>query len=105
MQAHHIPPKPEYSTIPSALRAVYREGGGTLSGGLGSLWRGTSATVTRGALITAGQAGSYDHFKQVAKSRGLMQEGIPLHFTASLFAGSVVYNYMTDVTDGRLPPA
>ena len=72
MQAHHVPPKPEYSTIPSALRAVYREGGGTLSGGLSSLWRGTSATVTRGAVITAGQAGSYDHFKQVAKSWGLM---------------------------------
>ncbi|KAG8748089.1 hypothetical protein FRC10_008822 [Ceratobasidium sp. 414] len=76
MQAQHIPPKPEYSTVPSALRSVYAEGGGTLSGGLRSLWRGTAATVTRGAVITTAQIGSYDHFKQVVKGRGLMSEDV-----------------------------
>ncbi|KAG8700120.1 hypothetical protein FRC09_006163 [Ceratobasidium sp. 395] len=87
MQAQHIPPKPEYSTIVSALTSVYNEGGGTLTGGLRSLWRGTAATVTRGAVITTAQIGSYDHFKQVVKTQKLMQEGVQLHVTASLFAG------------------
>ncbi|KAG8778347.1 hypothetical protein FRC12_025014 [Ceratobasidium sp. 428] len=89
MQAQHIPSKPEYSTIVSALTSVYNEGGGTLTGGLRSLWRGTTATVTRGAVITTAQIGSYDHFKQVVKNRKLMQEGVQLHITASLFAGLV----------------
>ncbi|KAG8779760.1 hypothetical protein FRC12_023858 [Ceratobasidium sp. 428] len=84
-----ITPKPEYSTIVSALTSVYNEGGGTLTGGLRSLWRGTVATVTRGAVITTAQIGSYDHFKQVVKNRKLMQEGVQLHVTASLFAGLV----------------
>ncbi|QRV74878.1 mitochondrial carrier protein [Ceratobasidium sp. AG-Ba] len=89
MQAPHTVPKPEYSTIPSALKAVYAEGGGALVGGLRALWRGTTATVTRGAVITTAQIGSYDHFKQVVKSRGMMKEGVPLHLTSSLFAGLV----------------
>lgn len=87
MQAYHKSPLPQYSTIPSALRSVYDEGGGTFSGGLRSLWRGTSATVSRGAIITVAQIGSYDHFKQLMKSREIMCEGVPLHLTSSLFAG------------------
>ncbi|CAE6427480.1 unnamed protein product [Rhizoctonia solani] len=71
------------------IQCVYNEGGGTLSGGLRSLWRGTAATVTRGAIITVAQIGSYDHIKQVIKNRRLMNEGIPLHLTSSLFAGLV----------------
>ncbi|KAG8696356.1 hypothetical protein FRC08_007217 [Ceratobasidium sp. 394] len=104
MQAQHIPPKPEYSTISSALGSVYAEGGGTLSGGLRSLWRGTAATVTRGAVITTAQIGSYDHFKQVVKSRGLMSEGVLLHFTSSLFAGLVcsIVSNPVDVIKVRL---
>ncbi|KAG9079950.1 hypothetical protein FRC06_007264, partial [Ceratobasidium sp. 370] len=104
MQARHIPPKPEYSTISSALGSVYAEGGGTLSGGLRSLWRGTAATVTRGAVITTAQIGSYDHFKQVVKGRGLMQEGVPLHLTSSLFAGLVcsIVSNPVDVIKVRL---
>ncbi|CAE6514803.1 unnamed protein product [Rhizoctonia solani] len=89
MQAHHNPPVPEYSSILSSLRCVYKEGGGTLFGGLRALWRGTSATVTRGAVITVAQIGSYDHSKQLIKSHRLMNEGIPLHLTSSLFAGLV----------------
>ncbi|KAG8686528.1 hypothetical protein FRC08_012468 [Ceratobasidium sp. 394] len=86
MQAQHIPPKPEYSTISSALGSVYAEGGGTLPGGLRSLWRGTAATVTR------------------VKSRGLMSEGVPLHFTSSLFAGLVcsIVSNPVDVIKVRL---
>ncbi|CUA75874.1 Phosphatidylinositol N-acetylglucosaminyltransferase GPI2 subunit [Schizosaccharomyces pombe 972h-] [Rhizoctonia solani] len=89
MQAHHNPPVPEYASITSSLRCVYNEGGGTLFGGLRALWRGTSATVTRGAIVTVAQIGSYDHFKQVIKSHRLMDEGIPLHLTSSLLAGLV----------------
>ncbi|CAE6529868.1 unnamed protein product [Rhizoctonia solani] len=89
MQAYHNPSVPEYSSILSSLRCVYNEGGGTLSGGLRSLWRGTTATVTRGAVITVAQIGSYDHFKQVFKSHRIMEEGMPLHLTSSLFAGLV----------------
>ncbi|KAH7342039.1 mitochondrial carrier domain-containing protein [Rhizoctonia solani] len=87
MQAYHNPPVPAYSSVLSSLRCVYNEGGGTLSGGLRSLWRGTTATVTRGAIITVAQIGSYDHFKQVFKSHRIMDEGMPLHLTSSLFAG------------------
>ncbi|KAJ1307262.1 hypothetical protein OPQ81_001375 [Rhizoctonia solani] len=67
MQAYHNTPVPEYAGILSSL----------------------SATVTRGAVITVAQIGSYDHFKQVAKGRRLMHEGMPLHLTSSLFAGLV----------------
>ncbi|CAE6413758.1 unnamed protein product [Rhizoctonia solani] len=89
MQAYHDPPVPGYSSILSSLRCVYNEGGGTLFGGLRALWRGTSATVTRGAVITVAQIGSYDHSKQLIKSHRLMDEGILLHLTSSLFAGLV----------------
>ncbi|CAE6459292.1 unnamed protein product [Rhizoctonia solani] len=89
MQAHHNPPVPEYASITSSLRCVYNEGGGSLFGGLRALWRGTSATVTRGAIVTVAQIGSYDHFKQVIKSHRFMDEGIPLHLTSSLLAGLV----------------
>ncbi|QRV89570.1 mitochondrial carrier protein [Ceratobasidium sp. AG-Ba] len=104
MQAPHTVPKPEYSKIPSALKAVYAEGGGSLAGGLRALWRGTTATVTRGAVITTAQIGSYDHFKQVVKSRGVMKEGVPLHLTSSLFAGLVcsIASNPVDVVKVRL---
>ncbi|CCO36436.1 Mitochondrial substrate carrier family protein ucpB AltName: Full=Solute carrier family 25 member 30 homolog [Rhizoctonia solani AG-1 IB] len=104
MQAFHDPPIPEYSSIKSSLRCVYNEGGGTLSGGLRSLWRGTAATVTRGAIITVAQIGSYDHVKQVIKNHRLMNEGMPLHLTSSLFAGLVcsIASNPVDVVKVRL---
>ncbi|KAG9114444.1 hypothetical protein FRC07_007649, partial [Ceratobasidium sp. 392] len=86
------------------MRSVYAEGGGTLVGGLRSLWRGTAATVTRGAVITTAQIGSYDHFKQEVKNRGLMEEGVSLHLASSLFAGLVcsVASNPVDVIKVRL---
>jgi hypothetical protein len=58
-----------------------------LVGGLRTLWRGAEATTFRGVVLTISQIASYDHIKQVFKSRRWMDEGVPLHTTASFLAG------------------
>jgi hypothetical protein len=72
-----------YATTRSAFAGVWREGG------LRALYRGTDATTARGVVLTVSQIVTYDQTKQAIKRRGWMDEGLPLHFAASMVAGLV----------------
>ncbi|PIL33920.1 transporter [Ganoderma sinense ZZ0214-1] len=84
-----------YRNMRHAFATIYRDGAqaaiaaGTLSvaGGLRSLYRGVGPTTIRGIVLSGTQICSYDQIKQSLKKRGVMQEGVPLHFVASTFAG------------------
>lgn len=49
-----------------------------------ALFRGSSALVVRGSLLSMGHLSGYDGTKTFCKERGLMTEGTPLHVGASL---------------------
>jgi hypothetical protein len=93
MQAHYPNGSP-YRNTRHAFATVFREGasspaakGYPVLGGLRALWRGVEATTVRGVVLSISQICSYDQVKQMLKSNRVMQEGMPLHLTASLFAG------------------
>jgi len=93
MQAHYPGGSP-YRNTRHAFATVFREGanssaakGYPVFGGLRSLWRGVEATTVRGVVLSISQICSYDQVKQVLKKNEIMQEGMGLHLTASLFAG------------------
>ena len=82
MQAHYPEGSP-YRSTRHAFASVWREGG------LRALYRGTDATTLRGVVLSVSQICAYDQLKQSLKRRGVMQEGLALHFTASMFAGFI----------------
>ncbi|TCD71641.1 hypothetical protein EIP91_007388 [Steccherinum ochraceum] len=91
MQAHYPQGRPYRNTL-HAFATVFKEGAARLPdspirGGLRTLYRGVEATTTRGIILTVSQVASYDHVKQTLKNKGIMKEGVGLHFTSSLFAG------------------
>lgn len=89
MQAHYPAGSP-YKNMRHAFASIWREGAsgtGTAAGGVRALYRGVYPTTTRGIVLSVSQICSYDQAKQVLKRRGLMQEGVGLHFAASMFAG------------------
>ncbi|KDQ52900.1 hypothetical protein JAAARDRAFT_39847 [Jaapia argillacea MUCL 33604] len=92
MQAHYPAGKPYRHTL-DCLISVWREGAhkqgvsSPFAGGIRSLYRGVEATTIRGIVLSVSQICSYDHVKHLIKKRGLMEEGLKLHLTASLFAG------------------
>ena len=94
MQAEYPQGRP-YRNTSHAFASVFREGAHSatlletspLMGGLRALWRGAEATTFRGVVLTISQIASYDHIKQVFKSKRWMQEGVGLHVTASFLAG------------------
>ena len=59
----------------------------SLTGGMRAWWRGVDATTARGMVLSVSQICSYDQVKQSLKQRDIMQEGVPLHFVASMVAG------------------
>ena len=96
MQAYYPDGRP-YRNTRHAFASIYRDGAqkalatgaSPISGGLRALYRGVEATTIRGIVLSATQICSYDQIKQSLKKRGIMQEGVPLHFVASTFAGFV----------------
>ncbi|KAI0060816.1 mitochondrial carrier [Artomyces pyxidatus] len=92
MQAYYPDGSP-YRNTRHAFATVWREGAGagaqTFAGGVRALYRGTDATTIRGVVLSVSQICSYDQIKQSLKQRGVMEEGLPLHFTASMFAGFI----------------
>lgn len=91
MQAYYPEGRP-YRNTPHAFATVFREGvarrpDAPVLGGLRALYRGVEATTIRGVVLTVSQVASYDHVKQTLKKKGIMKEGVGLHFTSSLFAG------------------
>ncbi|EPT04449.1 hypothetical protein FOMPIDRAFT_1034659 [Fomitopsis schrenkii] len=106
MQAHYPAGSP-YKNMRHAFASIWREGAsgtGTAAGGVRALYRGVYPTTTRGIVLSVSQICSYDQAKQVLKRRGLMQEGVGLHFAASMFAGLVcsITSNPVDVVKVRL---
>ncbi|RDX45638.1 mitochondrial carrier [Lentinus brumalis] len=94
MQAYYPNGSP-YRNMRHAFASIWQDGAhkavaagaSPISGGLQALYRGVEATTIRGIVLSATQICSYDQIKQSLKKRGVMQEGVPLHFVASTFAG------------------
>ena len=86
---------PRWARLPPGRRVAFRAraaavaGASPLAGGVRAMYRGVVPTTVRGIVLSATQICSYDQIKQSLKRRGVMQEGVPLHLTASMFAGCV----------------
>lgn len=89
MQAARPTGLPPYPNTFLAFGAVYREGAaaGGVRGGFKTLWRGVGPNVLRAGVLTSSQIASYDQIKGAIKGRGIMEEGLGLHFSASMVAG------------------
>lgn len=72
-----------YKSVVDAITRMAKQEGVT------SLWRGSSMTVNRAMLVTASQLASYDQFKEMIISNGVMRDGLGTHVTASFAAGFV----------------
>lgn len=91
MQAYYPDGSP-YRNMRHAFATIWHEGtearsASTISSGVQALYRGVNPTTVRGVVLSVSQICSYDQVKQSLKSRHLMEEGIALHFVASMFAG------------------
>ncbi|KAH9915696.1 mitochondrial carrier [Fomitopsis serialis] len=111
MQAYYPSGSP-YRNMRHAFAMIWKEGVapaastglGSVSDGLRALYRGSTPTTVRGIVLSVSQICSYDQAKQVLKRRELMQEGVGLHFVASMFAGLVcsITSNPVDVVKVRL---
>lgn len=70
-------------------QAAVKTGSSSVSGGIRAWWRGVDATTVRGIVLSVSQICSYDQIKQTLKRKGVMEEGLSLHFVASMVAGYV----------------
>ncbi|EMD37743.1 hypothetical protein CERSUDRAFT_114376 [Gelatoporia subvermispora B] len=92
MQAYYPAGSP-YRNMRHAFASIWQEGAratksnSSVVGGLQALYRGVDATTVRGIVLSVSQICSYDQIKQTLKKKEIMEEGIGLHFTASMFAG------------------
>jgi len=80
-----LPPaeRRNYSSAFNALARMTREEG------LFTLWRGTLPTMSRAVVVNAAQLASYSQAKQSLISTSYFEEGLFLHFVASMFSGLV----------------
>ena len=53
------------------------------------LWRGVGPTMSRAALLSAGQLSSYDHSKTLLLRGGWLEDGKTLHIVAAIISGIV----------------
>lgn len=67
----------------SVTAAVYREEG------LRGLWRGTTPSMARAALLTAAQCATYDEMKHLVIRQLGWEDGLGTHLTVSAVAGLV----------------
>lgn len=72
-----------YTSVVNALARIVREEG------ILTLWRGCIPTMGRAAVVNAAQLSSYSQAKRLLVKSGHFQEGILMHFTASMISGFV----------------
>jgi len=72
-----------YTSVFNALSRIVSEEG------LFTLWRGCGPTIVRAMVVNAAQLASYSQAKQGLMSTGYFNEGIFLHFCASMISGLV----------------
>lgn len=90
------------AALPASQRKNYRNAIDglirmTREEGLASLFRGVWPNSARAVLMTASQLASYDTFKKALSEKMGMQEGLTLHFSASLLAGFVATSVCSPV--------
>ena len=78
LRAGQPPSAPSYAGM---LRRIHADGG------LEAVFRGTTMTVYRAALITVGLTSGYDLTKEICRERLQLREGALLHVLGSLSAG------------------
>lgn len=72
-----------YTSVFNALSRIIRDEG------VLTLWRGCGPTIIRAMVVNAAQLASYSQAKQGLFSTGYFEEGILLHFCASMISGLV----------------
>lgn len=72
-----------YTSVFNALSRIVSEEG------LFTLWRGCIPTMGRAMVVNAAQLASYSQAKQSLVSTGHFQEGLFLHFVASMISGLI----------------
>ncbi|KAF7993516.1 hypothetical protein HCN44_010111 [Aphidius gifuensis] len=55
--------------------------------GVSGLWKGTAPNISRNAIVNVSEIVCYDMVKQSILNTGLLNDGIPCHFSAALGAG------------------
>jgi len=87
-----------YTSVGNALVRIVREEGVT------TLWRGCLPTVGRAMVLNMAQLASYSQFKESFKASLNMDEGIKLHFVASMCSGfvSTVASMPIDIVKTRV---
>uniref|UniRef100_A0A6U4ULH9 Mitochondrial carrier protein n=3 Tax=Hemiselmis andersenii TaxID=464988 RepID=A0A6U4ULH9_HEMAN len=80
MQAAEGPSRPMMSHVREVLA----------DGGWKAFYRGVNATIIRAAILNATKLAAYDETKYMLKRNGILEEGMQLHFVASMFAGVMV---------------
>ena len=73
-----------YNSLSGAARHIVAHSG------VAGLWRGSTPTIARAAVLTSAQLGSYDSIKNnVLKEHFHLQDGVMLHLFCSLLAGII----------------
>lgn len=87
-----------YTSVVNAISRMVREEG------ILTLWRGCIPTMGRAAVVNAAQLSSYSQAKRVLLETGKFNEGISLHFVASMISGFVttVASMPVDIAKTRI---
>lgn len=87
-----------YTSVFNAMARIIREEG------LLTLWRGCIPTMGRAAVVNAAQLSSYSQAKRLLLESGKINEGIFLHFVASMISGFVttVASMPVDIAKTRI---
>ncbi|XP_073989044.1 mitochondrial 2-oxoglutarate/malate carrier protein-like isoform X2 [Rhodnius prolixus] len=87
-----------YSSVFNALFRIVKEES------VVTLWRGAIPTMGRAMVVNAAQLASYSQAKEILTNSGYYQEGIFLHFSASMISGFVttVASMPVDIAKTRI---
>lgn len=87
-----------YTGVSNALTRIVREEG------VLTLWRGCIPTMGRAMVVNAAQLASYSQAKQYLVKTEVFEEGIQLHFVASMMSGFIttVASMPVDIAKTRL---
>ena len=87
-----------YKNVFNALSRIIKEEG------VLSMWKGCKETVVRAMVLNAVQLSVYSQAKQVLLSSKKFEEGLPLHFVASIISGffCTVVSIPVDMTKTRI---
>lgn len=87
-----------YRNVLDALMRICREEG------VRTMWRGCVPTIGRAMVVNAAQLASYSQAKQLLMDRGGFQDGIGLHFMASMISGlcTTIASMPVDIAKTRI---